>query len=47
MSKTNNIYQGYGSKGWWFTGAGSFISNGYVIYTNGLDGYAPNPIAVG
>ena len=38
---------GMDSKGWWFQGAGSFIRNGYVIYTNGLDGYPPNPIALG
>jgi len=34
-------------KGWWFTGNGSFVSNGYVVYVNGLDGNDPNPIATG
>ena len=34
-------------KGWWFTGNGSFISNGYVIYKNGLSPHDPNPIALG
>lgn len=32
-------------KGYWFTGNGSFVSNEYVIYANGLDGNPPNPIA--
>ena len=34
-------------KGWWFVGNGSFVSNGYVVYVNGLDGEDPNPIANG
>ena len=34
-------------KGWWFAGNGSFVSNGYVIYKNGLDPHDPNPIALG
>lgn len=38
--------EGMDSTGWWFTGGTSFMSNGYVIYTNGLDGYPPNPTAV-
>ena len=38
--------EGWDSKGWWFTGAGSFVSNGYVIYSNGLDGWLPNPNAI-
>ena len=38
--------EGYGSQGWWFTGGASFVSNGYVIYKNGLDGWLPNPTAV-
>lgn len=38
--------EGMNSTGWWFTGGTSFMSNGYVIYTNGLDGYPPNPTAV-
>lgn len=33
-------------KGWWFTGNKSFMSNGYAIYANGLDGDPPNPTAV-
>ena len=35
--------EGLDSKGWWFTGGKSFVSNGYVIYTDGLDGWLPNP----
>ena len=31
---------------WWFTGATSFMSNGYSIYRRGLGGYEPNPTAV-
>lgn len=38
--------EGMNSKGWWFTGGGSFMSNGYVIYVNGLDGWLPNPNAL-
>lgn len=39
--------QGFDDKrGWWFAGNGSFISNGYVIYSNGLDGHDPNPLAL-
>lgn len=38
--------EGMNSKGWWFTGGSSFMSNGYVIYTNGLDGWLPNPNAI-
>lgn len=38
--------EGWDSKGWWFTGGGSFVSNGYVIYSNGLDGWLPNPNAI-
>lgn len=30
-------------QGWWFTGGGSFMSNGYVIYKNGLEPDLPNP----
>lgn len=43
---TERTIHGYDSKGWWFTGAGSFMSNGYVIYKNGLDGDLPNPTAI-
>lgn len=53
LKLTQNYYktespriQGYDSKGWWFTGGTSFMSNGYVIYTNGLDGWPPNPTAI-
>lgn len=42
----NNRIEGMGSKGWWFTGGSSFVSNGYVIYTSGLDGWLPNPNAL-
>ena len=38
--------EGMNSSGWWFTGGSSFMSNGYVIYKNGLDGNPPNPNAV-
>lgn len=38
--------EGMNSKGWWFNGGTSFMSNGYVIYSNGLDGEPPNPTAV-
>lgn len=38
--------EGINSSGWWFTGGSSFMSNGYVIYKNGLDGNPPNPNAV-
>lgn len=38
--------EGIDSTGWWFTGGTSFMSNGYVIYKNGLDGYPPNPTAL-
>ena len=44
--KTARI-QGMGQHGWWFTGGTSFMSNGYVIYKKGLEGYPPNPIALG
>lgn len=56
MGKTNlsqNYYkgnqrriEGLDSKGWWFTGGTSFMSNGYVIYKDGLDSWAPNPNAI-
>lgn len=53
LKLTQNYYktespriQGYDSKGWWFTGGTSFMSNGYVIYTDGLDGWPPNPTAI-
>lgn len=36
----------YNQNSWWFTGNGSFVSNGYVIYKGGLDGDLPNPIAL-
>ena len=40
-------FEGYDNrKGWWFHGNGSFISNGYVIYKEGLNGNPPNPIAL-
>lgn len=37
---------GYDQNGWWFTGGTSFMSNGYVIYTDGLDDWPPNPTAI-
>lgn len=43
---SRTITEGMNSKGWWFTGGKSFMSNGYVIYKNGLDGNPPNPTAM-
>lgn len=38
--------EGMNSKGWWFDGGTSFMSNGYVIYYNGLNDELPNPTAL-
>ena len=44
---TRRDINGYNTqKGWWFTGGTSFMSNGYVIYTKGLNNNPPNPTAL-
>lgn len=45
-NSNNMSMEGFTSNGWWFTGGTSFMSNGYVIYRDGLGGYDPNPFAI-